>query len=380
MKRLDAVPQHLLAQARIPGLADVRYRVGVDTDAMFRECAASFHRELADLEKTGYTGGPLPPVAYLSVSGGGDNGAFAAGLLNGWTQSGTRPEFKLVTGISTGGLIAPFAFLGTAYDEKLKDLYTNVSSEDILFKRSILAALTSDAMLDNKPLWKRIEKEVTREFLDKIAAEYETGRLLMIGTTDLDAGLAVIWNMGRLATYRDPRALTLFRSVMIASAAIPGAFPPVMIDVEVNGEPHQEMHVDGGTMAQVFLYPPTLSLKNLSMEHKAARRRTLYIIRNSRLDPQWANTERRVMSIAKRAITSLIHTQGIGNLYQIYLTAKRDGIDYNLAFIPPTFNALHREDFDMQYMRALYDTAYPLAEKGYSWLKHPPGHSSEVPI
>jgi predicted patatin/cPLA2 family phospholipase len=377
MKRLDAVPEHLLSQVQIPGLKDVRYRVGIDTDAMFQECAASFHRELADLENSGYTGGPLPPAVYLSISGGGDNGAFAAGLLNGWTQSGSRPEFKLVTGISTGGLIAPFAFLGPAYDAKLKELYTNVSQEDILIKRSFLATVMSDAMMDNKPLWQRLEKEITREFLDKIAFEYEKGRLLMIGTTDLDAGLSVIWNMGRLSTYQDPRALELFRAVMIASSSIPGAFPPVMIDVDVNGKSYQEMHVDGGAMAQVFLYPPSLHLNVLSREHKAERQRTLYIIRNSRLDPQWANTERRVMSIAKRAISSLIHTQGLGNLYQIYLTTQRDSIDYNLAFIPSTFDAIHREDFDTQYMCALYDTGYQLAEKGYSWHKHPPGHGNK---
>ncbi len=246
--RKDAVPLDLTTQAVVPGLAEVRYRAGIDKKAILKEGMDSFRREQAYLQSRGHTG-PIPPAIFLAVSGGGDNGAFGAGLLNGWTAAGTRPEFKLVTGISTGALIAPFAFLGPAYDDELREFYTSVTPADILKMRSFLAVITSDAVADNAPLWKLVEKQVDRAVLDAIAAEYQKGRLLLVATVDLDARQAVLWNMTKIAASQDPKALDLFRSVMIASAAIPGTFPPVMIDVEANGERYQEMHVDGGTMA-----------------------------------------------------------------------------------------------------------------------------------
>jgi hypothetical protein len=370
--REAAVPPTMTAQATIPGLEEVRYRIGIDNEAIERESIASLRRELAYLAASGHRG-PLPPAAFLAISGGGDNGAFGTGLLNGWTAAGDRPEFKLVTGVSTGALIAPFAFLGPAYDDQLKRLYTNISPADIVTRRPLLAALTNDALADNAPLWRLIEMEVDQALLDAIAREYEKGRLLVVGTVDLDARQAVLWNMTRIAASRDPKALPLFRSIMIASAAIPGAFPPVLIDVEVQGQPYQEMHVDGGTMSQVFVYPPKLNLKELGRQQGINRERRVYVIRNARLDPEWAQVERRTMSIAGRAISSLIHTQGIGDLYRIYLTTQRDGVDFNLAYVPASFNAPHPEDFDPDFMRALYQTGYEMAVKGFPWKKQPPG-------
>ena len=371
--RKPAVPEALTTQAVVPGLPDVRYRAGIDRDALMREGIQSFRREQAHLESHGHSG-PLPPAAFLAISGGGDNGAFGAGFLNGWTAAGDRPEFKLVTGISTGALIAPFAFLGPAYDDELESFYTNISPEDIMDPRWILAAITNDAVADNTPLWELVGEAVDEEMLDAIAGEYEKGRILLVATVDLDARQSVIWNMTKIAASEDPKALDLFHSILIASAAIPGAFPPVMIDVEANGQSYQEMHVDGGTMSQVFVYPPSLHVKEVSEEHRETRERKVYIIRNARLDPDWAEVDRRTISIAGRAVSSLLQTQGIGDLYRIYATAQRDGADFNLAFIPPSFDAPHREQFDTEYMRALYKTAYDEAAKGYTWHKVPPGY------
>jgi len=371
LTRLDAVPQEQQSEAKIPRQENIRYRVGIDTDAMAKEGIAAIQREKTWRNSKGLTG-PLPPVNFLAISGGGDNGAFAAGLLNGWSKSGTRPEFKLVTGVSTGALIAPFAFLGPKYDAHLKDFYTNTKPKDIFNPRWLLKAITSDAMADTSPLWRKLAKEINRELLDEIATEHKKGRLLLIGTSDLDAQQGIIWNMTKIASSRDARALKLFRSIIIASAALPGAFPPVMVDVEVNGKKYQEMHVDGGTVAQVFVYPPSLKLKELAGKQNALRKRNLYIIRNSRLDPQWANTQRHILSIAKRSISSLIQSQGVGDLYRIYLTAKRDGVAYNLAYIPASFNEEHHEEFDTKYMRALYKLAYKLSVDGFQWNKAPP--------
>ncbi len=380
LTRGDAVPVALQPEARIPIPelpAGIRYRVdrAEDRASLSEEFAKSWERERQHRASQGHTG-PLPPIAFLALSGGGDEGAFGAGLLNGWTAAGDRPQFKLVTGISTGALIAPFAFLGPAYDAQLRELYTNISSKDILKFRSYLAALTSDAMADTRPLRRMLGRHVDRAMLDAIAAEHVKGRELWIATTNLDSRERYIWNLTRVAASRHPKALDLFHSLMIASAAIPGAFPPVLIDVEAAGRGYQEMHVDGGAMAQVFVYPIGLDFEALAAEHHADRQRTLYVIRNSRLDPDWAQVERRTLSIAGRAISSLIHTQGVGDLYRIYLTAQRDGLDFNLAYIPAQFNAPHKADFDRDFMRALFETGYDMAAKGYAWDKVPPGYAT----
>lgn len=370
--RKEAVPPTLTSEAQIPGLPGVRFRL-TEVEAMAQEGLASVQRERAHLASQGHKG-PLPPATYLAVSGGGDAGAFGAGLLNGWTTAGNRPQFKLVTGVSTGALIAPFAFLGPKYDGRLKDFYTNTSPGDIVERRSLWAAITSDALADNRPLWNRVAKEVDRGLLDEIAAEYQKGRLLLIGTSDLDARQGVIWNMTKIASSQDPRALELFRAIMVTSAAIPGAFPPTMIDVEAGGKAYQEMHVDGGAVAQVFLYPPQIRTTKLSREAPPIEReRRAFIIRNSRLDPEWAEVERRTLSITGRAISSLINSQGIGDLYRIYATTERDGVDFNLAYIPKEFDAPHPEEFDTEYMRQLYAFAYDRAARGYPWAKLPPG-------
>jgi predicted acylesterase/phospholipase RssA len=157
-------------------------------------------------------------------TGGGDAGAFGAGLLVGWTAHGTRPEFKIVTGVSTGALIAPFAYLGPRYDDVLRQVYTSIGPKDVYEARTILAALTSDGLADNRPLWHLIAKYVTADFLAEIAQEYEKGRFLLIGTTNIDARCGVVWNMGAIASSKDPRAVELFRNIMLASAAIPGPF------------------------------------------------------------------------------------------------------------------------------------------------------------
>ncbi len=370
-ERRAAVPEALEREAQIPGLTGVRYRGGDmrDIEEMAREGIESVKREQAH---TAATGGSLPPAVFLAISGGGDDGAFGAGLLNGWTAAGNRPQFKLVTGISTGALIAPFAFLGPAYDAGLKQVYTQTSPKDVAEKRNLLSAVFGDAMADNRPLWELVKKHVDQAMLDAIAAEYVKGRLLLVGTTDLDARRGIIWNLTKIAASGHPKALDLVHTLMIASAAIPGAFPPVMIDVEAGGQPYQEMHVDGGAVAQVFVYPPALNVRELSRQQHVQRERTLYVIRNARLDPDWAQVERNTLTIAGRAISSLIHTQGVGDLYKIYLIAERDGVDYNLAYIPPSFNAPHKEDFDTEYMRSLYKVGFDMAAKGYPWAKEPP--------
>ena len=372
-QRLNAVPASEAKDVTVLGMNDIRYWGDESSPAMIQEGIASYRRQLAYWRETGHEG-PLPPANFLAISGGGENGAFGAGLLVGWTAAGTRPQFSLVTGISTGALIAPFAFLGPRYDPELKAVYTETTTGNILEKRSFLAALFNDALASTAPLRLTLRRYVDRRMLNDIATAYEHGRLLLIGTTNLDEGRPVIWNIGKIAASGRPGSLHLIREILRASAAIPGAFPPVMITVEADGHRYQEMHVDGGASAQVFVYPPSLQLQGLGHTLGIRRERRLYIIRNARLDPEWVQVQRRTLTIAGRAVSSLIQTQGIGDLYRIYATARRDGIDFNLATIPPTFKMALKKPFDSAYLKALYQVGYDLGRHGYRWAKYPPGY------
>jgi len=370
--RLPAVPPELYDSAEVVGMPNVRYSSG-DVPDLIQEMVESVQRERDAMKADGDLG-PLHPANFLALSGGGDKGAFGAGILVGWTKAGNRPEFKMVTGVSTGALIAPFAFLGPKYDQQLQDIYTNISGKDILTKRNPFALLLDDAMADNAPLWALMKKYVNEAMLRDIATEYKRGRLLIIGTTNLDKMHGTLWNIGKIAASGHPDALHLIHSILIASAAIPGAFPPVLIDVEAGGKRYQEMHVDGGTIHQVFVYPSYVRLKVALAAAGIVRERHMYIIRNARLDPDWMQVERKVLTIAERSVVALIQEQGRGDLYRIHSIALRDGVDFNLAYIPPTFDAPHPDDFDTGFMRALFKLGYDQAAGGYPWAKAPPGY------
>ena len=374
LPRLDAVPSSLTERAVTPGISDSRHWLDRDLAQFIQAVIQDDKREREALTRAGKTVDPLPPANLLAISGGGDGGAFAAGLLTGWTEYGTRPEFRVVTGISAGALIAPFAFLGPRYDGVLRSVFTSVRPEDIFRERNLLIGLASDGMADSEPLSRLVAKYVTPEILAAVAEEYAKGRVLEIGTTDLDAGRQVTWNMGAIASSHAPGALELFRKILIASTSIPGEVSPVMIDVEVDGKHFQEMHVDGGVITQVFLYPPRILFELERITGKPYRRELHgYVIRNGRLDPTWSDTERHTLSIGGRAISALIQTQGISDLHLIYQTAQRDGVDFNLAYIASDFNYPHNKNFDPEYMRRLFDYAYQLSAKGYPWRKAPPG-------
>ena len=310
---------------------------------------------------------------YLAISGGGARGAFGAGLLAGWTEAGDRPEFSMVTGISTGALTAPFTFLGSAYDAQLKEVYTAYSTKDIVRKRMLLEIFTGDSAFSTDPLKALIAKYINAEMLEAIAVENRKGRQLYIGTVNIDAERPVIWNIGRIAASGNPKALDLVHKIILASASIPTAFPPVLIEVEAEGQRFDEMHVDGGTVSQVFLYPIGLDWLKVTEKLEVKGKPHAYIIRNALLDSRWQTVEPKIIPIAGRSISSLLRTQGFGDLYKLYLFALRDGLDYNLAYIPNHFTLKPKEMFDPEYMGKLYDLGYWLAKSGYPWHKGPPG-------
>jgi predicted acylesterase/phospholipase RssA len=283
-----------------------------------------------------------------------------------------------VTGISTGALIAPFAFLGPAYDQVIRTAYTTISDKDIYKAHKPLAILLSvvnikhlPALTENKPMEELVARLVDEKVLAEVAAEHRKGRRLLIGTTQMDAQRLVIWNMGAIADSGHPQALALFRKILVASASIPAFFPPQYFEVEAGGGRYQEMHGDGGVMAEVMLYEN--AIKPFSVAGQRSRK--LYIIRNEQVYPSYKRIKPELKSIASRAIDSLLKSQGIGDLYRLYTYAQRDGLDYNLAFIPRDFHATSTSEFDTAYMNALFQVGYNMACCGYPWTKHPPDYS-----
>ena len=279
----NAVPPALMGEASIPGMANVRAVAGQPSKAMTADLARSFEQESA----TDFPLGPDGFVHYphLALSGGGANGAFGAGFLNGWTKSGQRPVFKIITGVSTGALTAPFAFLGPEYDDALRQFFTTTSSRNIFVMLSIVPQLLGgESLADTGPLQALIEEHVTADFLGKIAQAHAAGRRLYLGTADLDSQGFVIWNMGLIAASGHPQALNLFRAIMLASASVPVAFPPVFFEVEAGGRRYDEMHVDGGVGARVFYTGALFSFPEVrSSVGRGSGREDIYVIHNGQV-------------------------------------------------------------------------------------------------
>jgi predicted acylesterase/phospholipase RssA len=309
----------------------------------------------------------------LAVSGGGSNGAFGAGLLVGWSEAGTRPKFDVVTGISTGSLIAPFAFLGPKYDKSLRESYTEVTGKDLYRKKGILAVVGGDSVADSAPLQRMVARFVTSDLLADVAREHAKGRRLLIGTTNIDAERPVVWDMGAIASSNMPGRLQLFREILVASASIPGVFPPVRLSVVADGKKYDELHVDGGTVNQAFLFPTNFTSRNVDTLLGSKRKRTLYVIRNGKVTPEWSAVKPKLASLAGKSIASLIKTQGIGDLFRMYTNAKRDGMAFNAIWVPASFTMKEEEPFDQTYMRALFNLGYDMAKKGIPWSNLPPG-------
>jgi predicted acylesterase/phospholipase RssA len=366
--RLPAVGVADTDRASVAGIAEARFPSN-DSAAM-----AAFGQRLHERESNYFAslGRPIPPESLLAISGGGDNGAFGAGVLVGWSESGTRPSFKIVTGISTGALIAPLAFVGRDYDPLLAGMYTTIDQTDIFEKRPIVAGFLSDALADTTPLQHLLEKYVDAKLVARIAEESKHGRALVIITTNLDAGVPVVWNIGAIAESGRPEAIGLIRKILLASASVPGFFPPVMFDVVVDGVAHQEMHVDGGASMQTFLYPAALQVKKIP-NGGGTRPRTAYVIRNGRLTESWDEVARSTPAIATRAVATLTVNSGVGDLYRIYALAKRDGVRLRLAYIEDDFEQPHPAEFDRQYMTKLFEYGRAKAQAGYPWHGAPPG-------
>ena len=376
-KTRTPLPEQYSGKAKIAGMPQVRDYAVAMTGYYQNDFEESLKQKISSMPE----GHNIEDHVFkiLAISGGGANGAFGVGLINGWDASGTRPVFTLVTGISTGALIAPFVFLGGEYDTELGRLFTSVNSDDIFKQKSFFGILSSligssDALADSQPLADLLTEHLDEEMLGEIAKAHSEGRRLLIATTNLDARKLVVWNMGAIASSGHPKALELFRSVVLASASMPVAFPAVYLDVEAGGQTYDEMHVDGGLLVEVFFYGDILNieegLKKVGLKNRPEAK--LYIIRNNQINIQYEEVEVDVLAIAGRSLSSLTTSQGVGDLFRIYLITKREGIDFNLASIPPDFVPNAQEAFDPVEMKRLYDLGYSMALNGYPWEKLPP--------
>ncbi len=332
------------AAAAIPGMPDARF---------WADSTDDFVKAL-----------PGKPGPWLTLSSGGSDGAFGAGLLNGLSASGKRPDYAVVTGVSTGALIAPFVFAGPHYDDALRDAFTKITAADVFEIGG-----TPESFLDTWPLKDLIAKQVTPALIADIAAQYRAGRRLFIVTTDLDSERSVVWNMGAIAAHGGEQSIKLFRTVLLASSSIPGAFPPVLIDVEANGRHFSEMHVDGGVGGQFFVAPAALMAATSDYRLPAT---ALYVLVDSGLQPDFQVVERSTAQILAQSVGLAVKVDTRLMLDRAYLVAKRSGISFNVASIPPSFNAPSRGAFDPRYMKALFEAGYDLGKSSNPFDTVPP--------
>lgn len=378
LPRNAAAPQRTL-QATIPQMPDVRAWAGLPSEAMERDLALSFAQESARDFPHRADGSVRYP--HLALSGGGANGAFGAGYLNGWSSAGTRPVFKIVTGVSTGALMAPFAFLGAEFDDALREFYTTTRTRDIFVVGSLLEKfwqlIAGEALADTRPLQALIARHVDEELLRRVAQAHQQGRRMYIGTTDIDVPRFVVWNMGLIASSGRPEALALFRQVMLASASIPVAFPPVLFQVELEpgGPRYDEMHVDGGVGARVFLNGGVFrgALVRDRGGHGGIGREDIFVIHNGQLVPIPEPISRSLAAIAVRVIDASGRTAAMGDLFRIYGYAQREQAGFQWITIPDDVVMGGEEIFDPAAMQSLYDIGFDLATRGGGWFTLPPG-------
>jgi hypothetical protein len=316
------------------------------------------------------SGGTNRHIQILALSGGGENGAYGAGVLCGWTAAGTRPQFDVVTGISTGSLIAPLAFLGSEWDPQLRHGYTEVKPSQVFLQRSLFGIMKHrDAVADSKPLQGLIKEILGEKELAGIAREHRKGRRLLVMTTNLDAQRPVFWDIGAIATSGYPQALELVRKILLASSSIPVAFPPVMFDVEADGHRYDELHVDGGVTAQVF--GAGLLLVGLPQQ-SAGTPIDFYLIRNGRIGPEYDATARKISAIAGRSISTLMKIQGVNDVLRLWVFSRAGGAQFHYVTMPDNFQLELKEPFDPAYMKALFDFGYREGVNGIPWQQAPP--------
>lgn len=322
------------------------------------------------------------PRHVLALSGGGAYGAYSAGFLEGWTESKTRPEFDVVTGISTGSLIAPFAFLGPAYDAKLGQLYTQIHAEQVFRIRAWVSIPFRDSVASSAPLKELIESQITPDLMSAIAAEHRKGRRLYVGTTNLDTRRLVVWDMGAIACRPCPEGCHLFRDVLLASSAVPGMLSPVQFEVEVDGRKATELHADGGISAQLFVpshvfaeaarYAAEDGLPPAGDDPMPAAG-NLYVVVAGKLYPDAGPVRPRVLQVLGASTATLLYAYCRADLANLYGLARASGLKYHLTALRQGFRTVESSvDFNRAEMGKLFDAGAAEGKAGPAWRYGPP--------
>jgi hypothetical protein len=324
------------------------------------------------------------PYRILALSGGGSRGAYGAGVLTGWSEMGTRPEFDAVTGISTGALMATPAFLGPEYDHAL-EIFTRISNEDVFVSNGPLAMLTRESAYDTSPLRQLLKTQIDEQMVKDVAREYSRGRALYIGTTNLDAKVFTIWDMGKIAASDHPEKLQLFRDVILASASFPIAFPPVYLPItSETGEVYYQMHVDGGIRETVFLYDFLGEIQELTsqlgVDWEKDVSTEIYLLNNGKLhqNESFGAVKPSAISIAIRSMLSLLRANAVASIYNVWSAGLALGATVNVAYIPSDFDLVNNTlDFDTENMNLLFQLGYNKSLTGDAWFKQEPPKNME---
>lgn len=309
--------------------------------------------------------GNREPLSLLALSGGGAGSAFGAGALVGMTRAGTRPRFDLVTGISAGALLAPFAFLGSEWDAELTEAFGGGAATGLLRSRG-LASLFRPGVYRGEPLVRLVDRFVTERLVRAVAAEAASGRVLLVATTNLDSAETVVWDMGAIAARGGEEGRRLFRDVLVASSSIPGVFPPVLLRVGSNGEQFDEMHVDGGTTTPFFITPEAGLFQ--IQPHDLLRRARVYVVINGQLGVTPATTSASPIPVVSRSFsTALIHSSR-KSLELVAALSQRLDLGLRLSAIPSRYPYNGALDFSPEAMRGLFEYGKRCAESGRLWM------------
>ncbi|WP_417818905.1 patatin-like phospholipase family protein [Tritonibacter scottomollicae] len=343
----------LQARAEVPGFPAVRF----DFDAP----VATLERWRNDLLRDRANAAVSHPLNLLAISSGSDDGAFGAGYLVGWTGAGTRPDFDIVIGVSTGAMIAPFAFVGSAKDPTLSRLYTGIGADDIFRLRPVSGVLGGPALASSRPLRELIEREITPALLREIAEAHTAGRRLLVLTTNLDTQRGTIWDIGAIAQQDTHEAERLVERVLLASASIPVLLPPVLIEVTADGETFTEMHVDGGTTASILAVPQALLWnEDVGDRREVTEGGSLTVLYNGFTQPRYEIVEPRTFPVLNRSLQTMIAAADRRMLRSYRGFAERNGMTFSILAIEEDFDDeefLDRERFDRAYMNALFQYA-----------------------
>ncbi|RAI32926.1 hypothetical protein CH340_13875 [Rhodoplanes serenus] len=337
--------------ATIPGIVDARFWADSETDY---------------LRVLGGTGGD-----WLALSAGGEDSAFGAGLLTGLSASGRRPDYRVVTGVSSGALLAPFVFLGQSRDAEMRESLMSLSAAEVFEDRR-----TPESLLDTWPLRDFIARRITPALLADIAAEHRRGRRLVVITTNIDAARPVAWNMGAIAAAGTEASVKLFRDILAASSAIPGLFPPVMIESESGDRRLHEMHVDGGLAATIYAAPDSMLLAGaagrLPMD-------SLTILVNGKLRSAFGVTDRSLIGVLGRSLSIGVKRASRSASVLAAAATKRNGIPFNLAFVDQGFDHPSRGMFDAAYMKALFQTGVDRGKSASPFVSEVPDAEEAAP-